>query len=492
LILFIITVALGVGSMYSPALKDAKNKINNKINDLVYPDFDNYLSGPNPFQGIKDMFDNLKNKIPGDLKYKFSSFRDSVSYITTGRNQYEDYLTPRNTITSGRCDNIIHMNFNNQSEFQKEKTFCALQPKPVSFNFNSNLYQNADYNKLDKDLRTNLRYPNKYEIPINGDDTGRFTFDINNSHYFNPADNNIQLNTNFNYLPKLFKKNNKEIIFNEYIQTSFNQFAGLISMYSVKLLNKKHKDPIMVVSEMHDNPPKKTKTISLYYNNDTSYNYYDQNNIFTKFEFDFNNYYYDIEMLLDQSGYNRHFVWKNNDNKYKPNIVLKNGEYAIEFQSRSILYQNIPIAFPKMFIKSTIMVNSGKSNDASYKAFQIIDGYMDFLSTTTTSSIKIDISTGNRIKYNVKTNNQTKNEQYDKIEYSINTKETIMTNLDDGNIETIGCILDARNLNQKIEDNVEIVGPHGLAKGRNLDSITKAHNFVGYLYDLYIYDRTKM
>ena len=108
-------IGLGLASMYSPQFNDAKNRINAKMNELVYPDFDNYLHGPNPFKGLNDMMKGLKDRIPGNLKYKFNSFTNSLSYITTGKNQYENFLVDREMITSGRCDNIIHMNFNNIS-----------------------------------------------------------------------------------------------------------------------------------------------------------------------------------------------------------------------------------------------------------------------------------------------------------------------------------------------------------------------------------------
>jgi len=574
IIFLALIIGLGLASMYSPSFRNAKNDINNKMKDLVNPDFDNYLSGPNPFKGLKDMTNSLTNLIPCDLKYKFTSFTNSINYITTGRNQYEDFLEDRETITTGRCDNIIHMNYNNQDGFQKEKTYCALQPKNITLNFNSNLYPSSDYNQLDKQLREDLSYPTNYRIDIKPDPTsGRYTLDIDHSRYLD--DDKNELSSNLVYLPKLFKKDKNKILFNEIKSSSFNLSSGIIGIYGVSLLNKKHKDPIMIINDFNKHNSNITFKTSLYFDNNTL-KYYDQNNILQNFEFSKNGRnYYDIEMLLDQSGNNRHFVWKQNDNKYRPMLVFYNNEYAIEFQTRMILYQNIPIEFPKMFIKSTIMVYNGsynslierlnkyknllldtirntanitnlsknikqyengdfeykqflddihdkditfryyidnnyggkdeligiinnyetnlinKYNNSSYKAFSKIDSYMDFLSTTSSSSVKLQLEP-DKSKYSIKIEPTTINTEYETYKYSVNQKQTIMTNLDNGKIETIGCILDARNQNQKIEDNVEIVGPAGLAKGRNLDRITQAHNFVGFLYDLYIYDRTKM
>jgi hypothetical protein len=477
IIFLALIIGLGLASMYSPSFKNAKNDINNKMKDLVNPDFDNYLSGPNPFKGLKDMTNSLTNLIPCDLKYKFTSFTNSINYITTGRNQYEDFLEDRETITTGRCDNIIHMNFNNQDGFQKEKTYCALQPKDITLNFNSNLYPSSDYNQLDKQLREDLLYPNNYKIPIKSDkNSGRYTLDIDHSIYLD--DDKNELSSNLVYLPKLFKKYKNKIIFNETKSSSFNLFSGVIGIYGVSLLNKNHKDPIMIINDFNTHNSNITFKTSLYYYDNNTFKYYDETNQLVNFNFSKNGRnYYEIEMLLDQSGNNRHFVWKQNDNKYRPMLVKHNYEYAIEFQTRMILYQNIPIEFPKMFIKSTIIVYKEPGKDY----FNKIDSYMDFLSTTSSSSIKLQLEV-DKSKYTIKTEPITINTEYEKYKYPINQKQTIMTNLDNGKIETIGCILDARNQITKDFD----IG------GTKLSDQIVAHNFVGFLYDLYIYDRTKM
>jgi hypothetical protein len=115
---------------------------------------------------------------------------------------------------------------------------------------------------------------------------------------------------------------------------------------------------------------------------------------------------------------------------------------------------------------------------------------MDFLSTSTTSAVKINfINNDNKNQYNVKIDsifndpsNPDVNKEYESIKYTVNEKNTIMTNLDNGRIETIGCILDPRTDKDKSVD----IG------GKRLGELIIDHNFVGYLYDLYIYDRTKM
>jgi len=125
---------------------------------------------------------------------------------------------------------------------------------------------------------------------------------------------------------------------------------------------------------------------------------------------------------------------------------------------------------------------------------------MDFLSTTSTSAVKINfIENTSKTQYNIKIDtifsdpsNLDVNKEYDSIKYTVNQKNTIMTNLDNGKIETIGCILDPRTDGDKIADNIEIVGPAGRVKGQRLGELISAHNFVGVLYDLYIYDRTKI
>jgi hypothetical protein len=457
LLLVFLAFIFGLLSAFSPSFRDINNY---KINDLINPDYDNYLSGPNPFKGIKDMFGGLNNLIPSDFKYKFTSLTNSINYITTGRNQYEDFLEPRETTETGRSDNIIHMNFNNQPDFQKDKTYCSLSPKPIILKFDSNLYPTSDYNKLDETLRKDLNYPMEYNIPIIGDKiTGRFSLNIDSSKYINSIGSTTTTLTDdkYKYLSKLLKKNKNEIILNEYKPISFNIVYSIISMYGNKLLNNKYKDrPIMVITDFNKYNSKISLKRSLYYNETTNkYQYYNEENKLEDFEFKkHGKTFYEIEMLLDQSGNNRHFVWKDNDNKNKPKLIFiaLSNEYAIEFTSKMILYQNIPIEFPKMFIKSTISMNNQKIN-------KIEDDYMDFLSAKTTSSIKLQLIS-DKNKFVVKTNNK----EYENIEYFVNKKEIIMTNLDNGKIETIGSLTD-----------------------KNV-----AHNFNGLLYDLYIYDRSKM
>ena len=593
-------IGLGLASMYSPQFNDSKNSINAKMNELINPDFENYLKVPDKFQWFRDMMKNLQNLIPCSLRYKFNSFTNSVSYITTGKNQYENYLIDREMITTGRSDNIMHMRFNNLQGFQKEQTYCVLKPKDILLNFNNNLYPSSDYNQLDQSLREHLKYPDSYTVPIGTDKSGRYSLDIDNSYYIQ---DNIPLTDKkkYEYLPKLFKKDKNRIVLNEVTLTAFNPLSGVIGIYGVTLLNKKHKDPIMVINDFNQHNSNIQFKTSLYYGDEKTYKYYDQNNILQNFNFDktkadgTKREYYDIEMLLDQSGNNRHFVWKQNDNKYRPVLVKKNNEFAIQFESRSILYQNIPISSPKMFIKSTIMVNNGTTaddfaiierffrllqnmfdternklleiikntrssnvndleknikadqdygliryrkyikigfndrqedipitvgkdeliriikadetkikkeyeitqqlytkiiNNPSFVAFRKINNFMDFLSTSTTSAVKINfINNDNKNQYNVKIDsifndpsNPDVNKEYESIKYTVNEKNTIMTNLDNGRIETIGCILDPRTDKDKSVD----IG------GKRLGELITDHNFIGYLYDLYIYDRTKM
>jgi len=102
--------------------------------------------------------------------------------------------------------------------------------------------------------------------------------------------------------------------------------------------------------------------------------------------------------------------------------------------------------------------------------------------------VKNFIENTSKTQYNIKIDtifsdpsNLDVNKEYENIKYTVNQKNTIMTNLDNGRIETIGCILDPRTDKDKIDD----IG------GKRLGELITAHNFVGVLYDLYIYDRTK-
>jgi hypothetical protein len=455
---------------------------------IITNDTENYLSLSNPFSFMTKITNGLNDIIPNDFKYKYTSLTNSLNYITTGKNQYQDYLEPRKTLETGRSDNIFHMNFDiSGSEYSKEKTYCTLKPKPIVFNFNSNLYQSSDYNRLNENLRNDIQYPNKYTIDITStsSSSGRYVLNVENSKYYI---NNTAIEDTTIKLPKLFKINKNEVLLNNYNSISFNENVGLIGLYGVKLLNKNYRDNILVITAFNKDRQNNEYRKIYYINNKLIY--YNSKN--EEQELKFTDYpYYNVEMLLDQSGNNRHFIFKQNDNKYRPVLIVDEyGNYAIRFQSRSILYQNVPIKFPKMTIKSTIKVNKTKDNNHYNK----LEGYIDFLGSYTSSVIKLLIpnktsSSTPPDKYTVVPYNDIpyygNNEELTKTEFYTDRVDTIVIDLNttDRGIETIGCVHDPRTDIQKAGD---------YKQETHLNNMIAKNNFVGDLYDLYIYDRTKI
>ena len=77
------------------------------------------------------------------------------------------------------------------------------------------------------------------------------------------------------------------------------------------------------------------------------------------------------------------------------------------------------------------------------------------------------------------------NEELTKTEFYTDRVDTIVIDLNttDRGIETIGCVHDPRTDIQKAGD---------YKQETHLNNMIAKNNFVGDLYDLYIYDRTKI
>ena len=172
----------------------------------------------------------------------------------------------------------------------------------------------------------------------------------------------------------------------------------------------------------------------------------------------------------------------------------------LNFQTKNILYLEKSIDNKQMRIKAKINVN--KRDKEHYDKVQ---GYMNLLSTITRPMIKLrlnkqlnkdelpdtyntDIQLDNIPNERSKNNN---NKNFNSIIYSTNTIVEINVDVDinDGKdktgIETLGTVHDDRTpsdfiLTERIKD------------GAQLTSNIEANNFVGELYELYIYDRTKL
>ncbi len=493
LLIILIVVGISFTGIFS---KDITSVVggNDIISNIVNTDYDNYIPSHNSFSFLKKMSDGFNNIIPSNLKYNFGSMANSISYITTGKNQYESLLINREELKEGRSDNIFHINFkNNIANYQNSKTYCTLKPKDIIFNFNQNLQPNSDYNKLDSDLVNNIKYPNKYTVPINPSESGRFILDIKNAKYGMDDDSTLDASINAisSKIKPLFKTNkNNEITFNIVDTYKTNTITtGIIALYGTILLNKNYKGPIMIIKSSGTSPNK--LYYSIYYING-KYKYYNTSNILNDFTFSLE--YYHIDTLFDQSGNNNHFRWRESDMKYAPYLYKQvdlTKQYEITFESRNILYLDNPISNPKITVKAKIKVTKKLDDLAKTNDYAKISSYMDFLASNSKSMIKLNFdgtkNEDNNIpdKYIIEPSNPNNQKEYltDTIEY-------IIADIDNANIETLGMVDDPRPrfesgpLKGELKE-VDI-------NGKKLFNEIIAHNFIGKFYELYIYDRTKM
>jgi hypothetical protein len=114
-ILFIVLIILGAtGIIYNTTGKiSTVNKTNDAGQAILNADDDLYNKMPENKNIFSMMFNSINNIIPYQYKYKLNYISNSVTYLTTGKNQYEDFLIDRTEITTGRSDNIFHINFAN-------------------------------------------------------------------------------------------------------------------------------------------------------------------------------------------------------------------------------------------------------------------------------------------------------------------------------------------------------------------------------------------
>jgi len=490
IILLIIIITVG---FTTPAFSNPMNVLgsNDIIKNILNTDVENYIMPYyyNSYSYIYSLTNSINNLLPDNFKYKFASLTNSFNYITTGKNIYDDLLVDRETITDGRSDNIFHINFKSQSLFASDKTFCALSPKEVEFKYNGNLYT-SDYNNLDEDLKTDINYPTSYTIPITNDAKGKYVLNPSTSYYNNDNDND---NAKYKSLPKLFKVSGptNEITFNTVnaitVKSTSNNMYGIIGLYGTRLLNPNYKGPILKLttinysqSGINTNPANNIET-PVYYENGL-YKYYDntKNNKYVEIPKD--RIYY-VNILYDQSGNNRDFQYKPSDNKYQPEFKLINNIRCLQFVSKNILYLERPINNKQMRIKTKINVNK---TDSHYTSIQNQDeSYMNLLSTNTRPIIKLKINKTDDT-YSIDIQKENAPNEKNKNNNIYIPGNIIDINIDingsDSGIETMGTVHDDRSDTTKAGD----------IRGTKLTSSIEAHNFIGELYELYIYDRSKL
>ncbi len=527
-ILFIILVILGAINGFSSFSGVNSNNIKNSSaagKEIFKKDSDDYINmipDNNIFTSISDFF--LNKLLPDDYKIKLKSISNSLTYITTGKNQYDDLLDTRDEIFEGRCDNIFHINFNDYPVYNKINTYSIIEPKDVLLEFNEDLYYNSDYNKIDSNIKEIIKYPQKCIIPIKPttNSNGRYTLDIENSKYY---DKNNAIISNSNLIKSILKDSDSDSnskntsfklnSFNNKIYTNYYDANNVLGAYAIQLINPNYKGPTLrltnanqdeIYTPKENNEKNGKRTADFYYDNNTKVLYAIINDKKINYEDFFNKNHSSVVIIYDQSGNNHHLKFEKHDFLYMPEFKLGSKEvatkddiienYAIHFYEQHILFFTKPISYKKINIVTKIKL----SIYHNYETLQ----YMNFLATRNQEIIKIEKTT-TKINFTTITETDTKTTDSNKpknisSDYLISDLKINITEIRSNNIyyknnnpvvlECLGSAYDRRSSNEynfdtKTERNTE--GKLVIYKGKNLQDYLDQYCFKGYIYELRIF-----
>ena len=451
--------------------------------NIMNPDYDSVFS---------KISNRIKSIIPNEFLYKMTGISNSLTYLTSGKNQYDDFLIDRNQITEGRSDNLTHFSKLLSKAVKLESnlgpnTVSLYKPKELTFDFN-NIYANIDFSNINEDIKTNINYPNKITIDYTTDKRSKYILDVDKQKYFYYEE---EKTSNIDKKYNIFVKDKNNIKLNSFTNINYNKTSGIIAMYASILINKDYKGPIMTIRT-----PNTTTYTNLYYNLDTKGYYYYENNIIKKFPH--YNPYYNIYKLFDQSNNGYDYIFDNGDlyDKYPPMFSKIENEYSIQFFTRAILYLSKNYPNKKAIIKSNIQFLSSNnyktildpndntitkyvnSNNNEYEINKI-KGYMDLLASRNRSIITLDLVDSDKkttLDYNVK--NKIDNIDNKNL-YNGIRKENISIDIKDISIiECLGVAHDVRSeiqIKTKTFDNIR-------------DDYTRDHGLIGHIYNLIIYN----
>ena len=505
-IIFIILVIVGITKGIS-GLNNNQTTISNSSQfgkEILKQDNDKYLAIPQPNTRLKQMHEYINTLIPKEYKYNWGTIANSVSYITTGKNQYEEFLSDREETLIGRSDNIFHINFN---DYDKDKTFSIIEPKNVLLEFNENAYYNSDYNKIDSNFNAVINYPKKCLLNIKPNEKGKYILDLNkdNIKYY---DKNNSIIANNNLITPIFKysTNNSNLIvgvklnsFDNKLYLGYNNANNVLGAYATTLINPNYKGPILRLTNLtftnraSVNTEAENKGINRTAN---FYNDYKTNELYTIID-NKKIYYNDfftsttcVTAIYDQSGNNNHLIYRvANDFVHMPELKKENDKYSVHFYQRHILIFIKPISYKKIKITTKILL------------MNITDGSkvvpMDFLAREKEEVIKIqgtddinfvftttkktDIIDTDQIsdKYLISDNNIRVLKKI--YPYDIETKYIYNKDKSPIILEYLGNALDKRTFEEKRDDDTIN------RKGKNLQDKLNNYSFKGFLYELRIF-----
>ena len=374
IIAFFVGFTYGIDFFSKDKALDNYNDIKQRI---LNTDYDKYLTMPNSDTYMAKIQDKLNSLIPNSYRYTWFGFFNSISYITTGKNKYDSSLEDREELSTGRCDDIIHINFSETSNnFFKERTYSIIEPKNIILKYDSNLYNDSDYYKIDNNIKVLVNnYHNICEIPIKpNENTGKYELKLNNNNYSNNS-NNLIVSNQSNLIKPIFDNELNFASFNNVLYTKYYNSSSVIASYGVKLINPNYKGPILRLTtarEIRNQFNNKEKTANFYnvYNTKDLYCIIDNKKItYNEFFATKSGSTIYVASIYDQSGNNHNFIFKDNDNKYMPEYeaddkLIRFYNRRILFLSKPIIYKNININAKMSVIKSQINTNDDNKNKA--------------------------------------------------------------------------------------------------------------------------------
>lgn len=510
-IFIIVSIVLGFLNIIHNVDSDPTIINNNTISkSIVQSDSSEYIQ-PN-LSLIQKISNSIYNLIPSQYTYKLNGISNSLTYITTGKNQFDPYLEPRDTITTGRWDDILHIAIKNDNI---DKIYSTYKPKDIRLNFND-IY-GSDYSKLPKILTDDIKYPTIYTIPINATSNGRFGLDLYNSSY------NVTTDSSYKKLDKLFIPiddiyNKTDVITTVKLNSINQSYNNMKCCYGTTLINMSYTGPILeFVDHNNINIRQKiyydTKSKSYYYFKDNKidshvYTRSDLKETFTFGKNIFNNDKSDkiksdninVGAIFDQVG-NNDLIFDSSvssDARYPPELFIDYDTNILRcyFYDTKILYLKQPISFNNIYIEITIKADEDKwirqgievENDDVYHKLRMQD--LNLLASKTEPLVKL-IKLGDTTKENtIKAYTLQRPGFIGSFDtYKTDKKETIKLKIEKNtlgyNLECLG------NFHQPATYTNLVMGATGInwgEKGQWLLEQIVQRTFIGSFYNLIIYD----
>lgn len=409
-IFIIVSIVLGSLNIIHGVDSDPTIINNNAISkSIVQSDSSEYIQPD--LSWIQKFSNSIYNLIPSQYTYKLNGISNSLTYITTGKNQFDPYLEPRDTITTGRWDDILHIAIKNDNI---DKIYSTYKPKDITLNFND-IY-GSDYSKLPKILTDDIKYPNKYIIPINSTSNGRFGLDLYNSSYTDLS------NGSYKNLEKLFipaddNYNKVDTITTVKLNSINKSYNNMKCCYGTTLINMSYTGPILeFVDHNNINIRQKiyydTKSKSYYYfkDNKIDSHVYSRSDLKETFTFSSNISNNDksikiksdninVGAIFDQVG-NNDLIFDSSvssDARYPPDLFIDNDTNILRcyFYDTKILYLKQPISFNNIYIEITIKADENAwnrvtptvENDDHYHSLRMQD--LNLLASKTEPLVKL-------------------------------------------------------------------------------------------------------